>query len=379
MTAQTLPDNPNSCFCPAYDVEDEVQQIRLVIEGMSGYVPTALVTLTVHGAEEICDKLNRRLGLDREAWTALAAGAIRAEEDDPDGAPWTEPPPARRRLRPTRTRQPPPRDPDRQADHHGTDSDRERLRDDRRHSAADPDCHDGTRPMTPTIVKDDGHLSIRSYTLKQNTHSHAFHQIVIPLNGAIDIAFEDQRHTVGVGHCIVIRSGTVHSYSAPEQSRFLVADTARLPANATELNEACVAIGDDLLAFCIYAETQLRLSGDRATGVLLFSLFWHLLEQQAFAARIDERVMRTVAMIEQDLTQTHSIGDGLYGNHLFAPFVARSAPRPRVSHPTLCSRTNFIRSPATLSKSSGAAAQALRKRPNSNACASLSAPSLTPI
>ena len=31
MTAQTLPDNPNYCFCPAYDAEDEVQQIRIVI------------------------------------------------------------------------------------------------------------------------------------------------------------------------------------------------------------------------------------------------------------------------------------------------------------------------------------------------------------
>ena len=67
MTAQTLPDNPNFCFVPAYDVEDEVQQIRIVIEGMSGHVPTALVTLTIQDAEEICDKLNRRLGLDREA------------------------------------------------------------------------------------------------------------------------------------------------------------------------------------------------------------------------------------------------------------------------------------------------------------------------
>ena len=41
MTAQTLPDDPNYCFVPAYDIEDEVQQIRIVIEGMSGYVPTA--------------------------------------------------------------------------------------------------------------------------------------------------------------------------------------------------------------------------------------------------------------------------------------------------------------------------------------------------
>ena len=47
MTAQTLPDDPNYCFVPAYDIKDEVQQIRIVIEGMSGYVPTALVALTV--------------------------------------------------------------------------------------------------------------------------------------------------------------------------------------------------------------------------------------------------------------------------------------------------------------------------------------------
>ena len=41
MTAQTLPDEPNFCFVPAYDVEADVQQIRIVIEGLSGHVPTA--------------------------------------------------------------------------------------------------------------------------------------------------------------------------------------------------------------------------------------------------------------------------------------------------------------------------------------------------
>ncbi|MDE0456968.1 MAG: hypothetical protein OXI15_06725 [Chromatiales bacterium] len=43
MTARTLPDDPSYCLRPAYDIEDEVQQIRIVIEGMPGYVPTALV------------------------------------------------------------------------------------------------------------------------------------------------------------------------------------------------------------------------------------------------------------------------------------------------------------------------------------------------
>ena len=81
MTAQTLPDQPNYCFVPAYDIEDEVQQIRIVIEGMAGHVPTALVALTLDDALSICDKLNRRLGYDREAWNAMAATSMQAEDN----------------------------------------------------------------------------------------------------------------------------------------------------------------------------------------------------------------------------------------------------------------------------------------------------------
>ena len=88
MTAQTLPDCPNFCFVPAYDVETDVQQIRIVIEGLAGHVPTSLIALTLEDAQSICDKLNRRLGYDREAWTAMAAASMRAEDDDPDGGAW---------------------------------------------------------------------------------------------------------------------------------------------------------------------------------------------------------------------------------------------------------------------------------------------------
>ena len=79
--SHTLPDNPVYAFTPSYEFEDEVQQIRIVFQGMPGYVPTAMVALTVADAETLCDKLNRRLGLDREQWTALAAGSMA----DPDG------------------------------------------------------------------------------------------------------------------------------------------------------------------------------------------------------------------------------------------------------------------------------------------------------
>ena len=66
-----LPDNPIYAFTPSYEHDKQVQQIRIVFQNMPGYIPTAMVCLTVQDAENMCDKLNRRLGLDRDAWTAL--------------------------------------------------------------------------------------------------------------------------------------------------------------------------------------------------------------------------------------------------------------------------------------------------------------------
>ncbi len=72
----TLPDNPVYAFCPEYGPPEQPQQIRIVFEHVPGYVPTALVALTLADAERLCTKLNFRLGLDREAWMRLAARAM---------------------------------------------------------------------------------------------------------------------------------------------------------------------------------------------------------------------------------------------------------------------------------------------------------------
>ncbi len=81
-TAHTLPEDPDYAFCPSYELGDEPQQIRIVFEGMQGYVPTALVTMTVDSALALCDRLNARLGHSREDWTALAARSMRAGGPD---------------------------------------------------------------------------------------------------------------------------------------------------------------------------------------------------------------------------------------------------------------------------------------------------------
>ena len=82
MTTHELPDEPVFAFTPEYDLPDRPQQIRIVFEGIDGYIPTALVALTLDDAERLCDRLNRRLGLDREAWSGLVARSMAAARGD---------------------------------------------------------------------------------------------------------------------------------------------------------------------------------------------------------------------------------------------------------------------------------------------------------
>ena len=62
----TLPEDCVSALCPAYEPADQSQPVRIVY-GVPGLVPTALVALTLDDAERLCNRLNARLGLDRDA------------------------------------------------------------------------------------------------------------------------------------------------------------------------------------------------------------------------------------------------------------------------------------------------------------------------
>ncbi len=77
MTA-CIPDDPAYCFCPIAEEDGEPPQIRILVEGLIFAIPTALVALDREQGLDVCDRLNRALGLDRASWTALAARCLRA-------------------------------------------------------------------------------------------------------------------------------------------------------------------------------------------------------------------------------------------------------------------------------------------------------------
>ena len=77
MTA-CIPDDPAYCFVPLADGDRGPPQIRILVEGLAFAIPTALIALNHADGFAVCDRLNRALGLNRAAWTALAKRCLRA-------------------------------------------------------------------------------------------------------------------------------------------------------------------------------------------------------------------------------------------------------------------------------------------------------------
>ena len=79
MTLQPIGANPTYAFCPAYDFADQPQEIRIVFLGHPGYISTSLTTSNLQEAETLCDKLNAKLGISRDIWTALMTASMEAQ------------------------------------------------------------------------------------------------------------------------------------------------------------------------------------------------------------------------------------------------------------------------------------------------------------
>ena len=63
-----------------------LRRFAFLVEGFGFGIPTALVALDRADGFAACDSLNRALGLDRAAWTALAARCLRARAGGMNGS-----------------------------------------------------------------------------------------------------------------------------------------------------------------------------------------------------------------------------------------------------------------------------------------------------
>ena len=150
-------------------------------------------------------------------------------------------------------------------------------------------------------------LSIRSYTRQTRGHSHDFHQIVLPLRGAINIEVGSYTGKVIPSECVVVKTNEKHYFSAEENAKFIVVDTDLLPENVFHSSQIVFSISSPLLAFLEFSESQLRYQINPEVERLMFDTFYKLLEQQNLFVQYDARIREVVAYIHHNFSNNLSV------------------------------------------------------------------------
>ena len=152
-------------------------------------------------------------------------------------------------------------------------------------------------------------LSIRAYEPVVRTHSHRFHQVVVPLRGAIEISLDEYQGSIAVGHCVIVRKNVEHSFRAKKLARFLVADLFELPDSADSLDCPFATVSGAFKSFCLFADIQLSSNANPELEKCMIALFKQLLALQDFLPNVDRRISRALEYIESDLSRDHSLGE----------------------------------------------------------------------
>ncbi len=152
-------------------------------------------------------------------------------------------------------------------------------------------------------------LSIRSYTFIRHRHSHAHHQLVLPLIGSVEIDTGRHFGRASPGQCIIIRAGDEHEFAPEPGSQFLVVDLDELPTSMTALDEAFIYISQPVQAFCYFAQKQLEHRISPALELNIGDWLVQLLNEQDFRPRIDPRIARVMDHLAQDLSYSPPLSE----------------------------------------------------------------------
>lgn len=149
-------------------------------------------------------------------------------------------------------------------------------------------------------------LSIRSYAKTAKSHAHAHYQLVLPINGHIEISQDCFSGSVGVGEGVCIAPNEVHNFSANENAKFVVADLPTVPLQLQDKKQPIFSVNTAFQAYLSFIDVQLSHFAFDAHDEMI-NLFNSLLAKCEIGVGMDSRITRVLSHIHSDLAGSHSL------------------------------------------------------------------------
>ncbi|MGB1239051.1 MAG: helix-turn-helix domain-containing protein [Pseudomonadales bacterium] len=153
-------------------------------------------------------------------------------------------------------------------------------------------------------------LSLKSYQAQTDSHSHDFHQLVLPVKGALALE---------IGHCggevddhsaAVICASEMHAFAGSNDNQFIVADIPTQLAPAFERLPLFLQLDDSLKHYIGFLHTQLQLPAGRNSQLLerqMLTMLVQLLDQKFLAQHIDQRLLQARHFLERHFARSDAI------------------------------------------------------------------------
>ncbi len=177
-------------------------------------------------------------------------------------------------------------------------------------------------------------LEVRSYSNEALRHAHGYHQLVLPLEGSLEMEIGGLEGQVDALHAAVIPAGTPHSYAASSANAFLVADLSfdrrtTWGAGPAIWREAqrhpFVAFDADISAYCRFIKAEVARFGTSRVDV------------ETHMALLVQTVARRMAIPETPeqrilLSAQHFIDDNLHRDFDVAEIARAAGTSPSRLH-----------------------------------------------
>lgn len=144
-------------------------------------------------------------------------------------------------------------------------------------------------------------LSVRAYSRQKVGHAHSFYQLVLPLQGVINISVAGFTGSVGPSECVIIKPHEIHHFTAEENARFLVADLDNLPSTLSHSEVSVFSLSQPMAKLLPFIACQLETKVSGKIEQAMMNTFLAVLNEQQLDLTLTPRMRKVVHFIHGHL------------------------------------------------------------------------------
>ncbi len=150
-------------------------------------------------------------------------------------------------------------------------------------------------------------LDLRSYQQDTNSHSHDYHQLILPIKGELEIDINRHSGVVTNNKAALVSAEKEHGFSSQSENSFVVANIPQSLAPEFERLPEFITLDPSLSQYVIFLHQQLKQGAGQSEQQMLLLLIQLLQEKHGEKLKIDKRIDAAHIYLEQHFDKNISL------------------------------------------------------------------------